>query len=177
MSILEYRTLRREEARLLGSIDRAEVIDGFYSVVAGKLELRSTRLDVTGWEDGQVEAYVARLVALFDAGGTILGAFQGPDLLGLGSLDVRPVGGDPRVSKLDMLYVSSVARNRGIGRKLTALLSEQARARGARALYVSATPTRNTVDAYLRMGAKLLDSPDPDLFLREPEDVHLLIEL
>jgi hypothetical protein len=55
------------------------------------------------------------------------------------------------------------------------LLAERARALGASGLYISATPTRNTVDAYRRMGASVLARPDPDLLAREPDDVHLLL--
>lgn len=60
---------------------------------------------------------------------------------------------------------------------LTELAASRARSLGAAALYISATPTRGTVDAYLRMGAQLLRAPDPELFAREPEDIHLCLSL
>ena len=43
--------------------------------------------------------------------------------------------------------------------------------------YVSATPSSATVDAYLRLGAELLERPDPELFAEEPEDIHLCLRL
>ncbi len=76
-----------------------------------------------------------------------------------------------------MLYVSAEYRGRRIGRSLTQMTANLARSLGAVALYISATPTRGTVDAYLRMGANLLQAPDQELFAREPEDVHLCLTL
>ena len=148
-----------------------------YHVVDGRLVLRETRDEVRGWDPAELAAYVRRIEALLDAGGVALGAWDGARLVGLGTLDVRGVGGDGAVLKLDMLYVDAGHRHRGIGRVLTQRLAAEASARGARALYVSATPTRNTVDAYLRMGARLHPSPDPELLALEPDDVHLLVDV
>ena len=79
--------------------------------------------------------------------------------------------------KLDMLYVSAGYRGRGIGRMLTEKAANLARSLGATTLYISATPTRATVDAYLRMGAQVLRVPDPASFALEPEDIHLSLPL
>jgi GNAT superfamily N-acetyltransferase len=97
--------------------------------------------------------------------------------VGLGSLDTSGVGGDRAVMKLDHLYVSAGYRGRGIGHVLTRRVRDLARSLGASRLYISATPTRATVDAYLRMGAEMLDSPDPELFALEPEDIHLALSV
>ncbi|MDN7425526.1 hypothetical protein QZM72_04135 [Burkholderia sp. AU45388] len=48
-----------------------------------------------------------------------------------------------------------------------------ARAMGAARLYVSATPSRRTIDFYLRLGFTVNPSPDPELYALEPEDIHL----
>jgi hypothetical protein len=48
-----------------------------------------------------------------------------------------------------------------------------ARADGARRLYVSATPTRATVDFYLRQGFEPLVVPNEKLFALEPDDIHM----
>jgi hypothetical protein len=49
-----------------------------------------------------------------------------------------------------------------------------AREAGANALYVSATPTENTVDFYLGRGCVLALEPDASLLAAEPHDIHLL---
>ena len=53
----------------------------------------------------------------------------------------------------------------------------RARALGARRLYVSATPSENTVGFYLRRGCRLAAEIDEALFALEPEDNHLELDL
>jgi predicted N-acetyltransferase YhbS len=132
---------------------------------------------VPGWYPDELARLIRRLEARIDSGGVVLGAWAGDAIIGLGSLDITPVGGNPRVMKLDMLHVSRSHRGRGVGHTLTTALAERARARGATALYISATPTRATVDAYRAMGALIAPEPDPDLFRLEPEDIHLLLPI
>ena len=52
-----------------------------------------------------------------------------------------------------------------------------ARELGAAFLYVSAAPTRHTVEFYLRCGARLAEDPDPELLALEPHDIHLELPL
>jgi hypothetical protein len=47
----------------------------------------------------------------------------------------------------------------------------------ARRLYISATPSENTVNFYLRQGCVLARQIDPELFELEPEDIHLEYDL
>lgn len=174
---LTFRDLRLDEFERLGEIDRGERIDGEYALVDGRLALTPCDVDVAGWYPEELTGYVARLHELSAHGGVVLGALDEATLLALGSLDAAPVGSDPAVLQLDMLYVSRPARHRRVGTQLVERLAERARALGAVALYISATPTRNTVDAYLRMGAVVLERPDPRIFALEPDDIHLLLAI
>jgi GNAT superfamily N-acetyltransferase len=162
-SIASYsvRDLDVGEFELLPTIDRAERIDVQYVVHDGELRAVECAIHVTGWAPGEVASYVARLGDLHAAGGVVLGAMVDAALVALASLDVRPVASMPTVLKLDMLFVSAPYRHRGIGRQLTSRLAERARSLGATGLCVSATPTRNTVDAYRSMGATVLTTPRP----------------
>ena len=188
MDSIVYRELEVHEAQLLGTIDRSERIDGVYRATNGVLALNETRQEIVSWtvmyETGieyvrpaGLTDLVARLQALMNSGGTAFAAWDECRLVGIGSLDASGVGGDRAVMKLDVLHVSAGYRGRGIGRTLTEMVANLARARGATALYISATPTRGTVDAYLRMGANVLEAPDPELFELEPEDIHLALSL
>ena len=49
----------------------------------------------------------------------------------------------------------------------------EARRRGAEWMYISATPSENTIGFYLRLGCRVALEPDPELFELEPEDIHL----
>jgi hypothetical protein len=48
------------------------------------------------------------------------------------------------------------------------------RARGAALLYISATPTENTIDFYRGCGAVVNPAPDAVLYAQEPDDIHML---
>jgi GNAT superfamily N-acetyltransferase len=177
MGTIVYRELQLHEAELLRSIDRSEGIDGIYRLVDGVLQLEDIRQTVTSWDGTELTAYVARLQGIIAAGGRAFGAWDGRRLVAIGSLETSGVGGDSAILNLDMLYVSAGYRGQGIGRKLTAMVANAARSLGAASLYISATPTRGTVDAYLRMGATVLGSPDPEMLALEPEDIHLSLSL
>jgi GNAT superfamily N-acetyltransferase len=177
MSQIIYRALQRNEADLLRFIDRSERIDGVYRKTGSSLLLEATLQMVAPWQRSELDDYVSRLHAVLAAGGHAHGAWDASQLVAFAALDVAGVNGEPTTLKLDLLYVSAGYRGRGIGRKLTELVAAQARSLGARTLYISATPTRGTVDAYLRMGAEVNPSPDPDLLAREPEDIHLILRL
>ena len=53
------------------------------------------------------------------------------------------------------------------------LAVEKARSLGAKKLYISATPSENTVNYYMRLGCILAAEINPELFALEPEDIHL----
>jgi GNAT superfamily N-acetyltransferase len=177
MSQITYRELRPHEADLLGTIDRSELVEGIYRRVGGELQLEAVRQRVASWAGSELDGYVSRLRTVMASGGRAHAAWHASRLVGIGSLALSGSRGVRTLFQLDMLYVSAEFRGRGIGRQLTRRVAGEARSLGATTLYISATPTRGTVDAYLRMGAELVTHPDPELFAREPEDIHLLLPL
>lgn len=54
---------------------------------------------------------------------------------------------------------------------------ELARTEGKNQVYVSATPTRGTVEFYQSLGFQLTPTPDPELLALEPEDIHMVLNL
>ena len=177
MHAVTFRELSGNEADRLREIDRSEEIDGHYVMDNGALAYQKAPVSVQGWRPDDAGAYPDRIRETLAAGGAALGAFDGQKLVGLATLDARPVGGDPAVVALDLLYVGAGYRGRGIGKQLTALVVERARQLGATAIYISASPTRNTVDAYRRMGAQVIATPDPEKLALEPDDIHLLLPI
>lgn len=73
--------------------------------------------------------------------------------------------------RLEYLYVSRPYRGRGLGAQLFEAAVAPA---STDRIVISATPTENTVDFYLRRGCVLDPSPDPAALAAEPEDVHLV---
>jgi len=109
-----------------------------------------------------VEKVTPVLLDCFDRGGTFLGVFDAQALVGMGVLENDRVGRASDQMQLAYLYVSRAYRGRGVGMQLFEAAVAFAREGGAKALYVSATPTENTVDFYLNRGCVLAPEPDQD---------------
>ena len=168
------RALTRHEIDLIWTIDRSEVHDHIYKVVEGRLILVPAYFEIPGWRPDAAEKMTPVLLDCFDRGGTFLGVFDGEALIGVGVLESARVGRASDQVQLAYLYVSRAYRGRGVGTQLFEATSPFAREAGANALYVSATPTENTVHFYLNRGCVLAPDPDPRLLAAEPEDIHLL---
>lgn len=170
---LRLRPLRRDEIERIWTLDRRERIERIYELRDGALRLRAARIDVPGWPPGTVEQQTPLLAACFDRGGAFDAAFDGDVLAGIAVVDRRPVTTRPDLLQLQFLHVGRDHRGVGLGARLFRRALERARAWGAAGLYVSATPSENTIDFYLRLGCTLVPRPDPQLFADEPEDIHL----
>lgn len=174
---VRIRSLERHEIAGLWSIDRSERIEGLYVVRDGRLLLEPHLEEVRGWPAGERERTEPVHIDCFERGGIFRGAFAGEVLVGGSVLDRRLFGPQRDRLQLEFLYVDRGHRGRRIGRILFEEAAERARALGARALYVSATPTENTIRFYQRRGCRLARAVDPALFAREPEDIHLELDL
>ncbi|TMB64216.1 MAG: GNAT family N-acetyltransferase, partial [Chloroflexi bacterium] len=77
------RELKRDELELFWTIDRREVLHNIYVMRDGEMVLTPYYFDVPGWENTNSE----KLYACFDRGGTILGMFDGDQLVGSSAVD------------------------------------------------------------------------------------------
>ena len=75
---------------------------------------------------------------------------------------------------LDLMQVSAACRGQGIGRKLFDIGKEEARKAGAKALYISACSSEETIAFYKAMGAKLTDCPIKEIAEDEPYDLQMI---
>jgi GNAT superfamily N-acetyltransferase len=171
---MEMRLLTRDEVELIWTIDRAEVHHHVYELRGSRLVRIPNYFEIPGWRPETVEKETPLLLDCFDRGGTFLGVFDAEALVGIGVLESARVGRAGDQMQLSHLYVSRAYRGRGVGMQLFEAAVSRAREAGASALYVSATPTENTVDFYLSRGCVLAPEPDPRLLAAEPDDIHLL---
>ncbi|MGD8464347.1 MAG: GNAT family N-acetyltransferase [Anaerolineae bacterium] len=171
--MITIRELERHEVPDVWTLDRSEVIDAVYYLREGRLILEAEHYDLSGWPAGEPEQSMPLLVDCFDRGGTFYGAFEGDDLVGAAILDSKFMGREHDQLQLKFLHVSHAYRNRGLGRTLFEKSVARARELGARRLYISATPSENTIRFYLGLGCVVTDEVDPDLYELEPEDIHL----
>jgi predicted N-acetyltransferase YhbS len=170
---VDMRELTRAEIADVWTIDRQEVIDALYVLENGQLVLRPQHWEIDGWPPGEREAYTPILLVCFDHGGAVTGAFEGGVLAGVVVLEGRFIGRRKDQVQLKFLHVSQSHRRQGLGRALFGHAVGQARLLGAKKLYISATPSENTIDFYRHLGCRIAEEVDPDLFALEPEDIHL----
>jgi predicted N-acetyltransferase YhbS len=171
--VITGRDILREEIKHVWNIDRSEVIENIYRLENGVLVLRPQHIDVPGWPPGEAEKYTPILLDSFDRGGWFHGLFDLAKLVGAVVVDSKRIGKRNDRLQLEFLHVSSAYRNRGFGAQLFGLAKKIARDRGARRLYISATPSENTINFYQRLGCAVAEEPDPELLELEPEDIHL----
>ncbi len=167
---MEMRLLGRDELELYWTIDRREIHHNIYVMKDGEMVLTPYYFDVKGWPDTNSE----KLYACFDRGGTFFGMFDGDQLVGSSAVDTVRRGTNGDQLELKMLHVSRDYRATGVGTTLFEAAKDVVRERGAEWMYVSATPTENTVHFYLGRGCQLAVPPDPELLALEPEDIHFI---
>lgn len=175
--MLEPRALRRDEIKDIWQIDRSERVEAVYHLVDGRLVLRPERHEASGWAPGKPERDTPILEACFDRGGWFYGFFEGQRPIGVVVLESRFIGNCEDTLQLSFLHVSNRYRDKGIGRQLFMAAAAEARRRGAKSLYVSATPSEHTINFYLGLGCRVAATPEPELFELEPEDIHLEYDL
>jgi predicted N-acetyltransferase YhbS len=175
--MIKEKLLSRNEIRNIWEIDRSEVIKGIYYLRNGKLVLEPEHYDLKGWPSDEEEKYYPILEECFDRGGWFYGLFQRNKMIGAVVLDNKFITFNNNYLQLKFLHISHNYRGKGLGRKLFELASNEARKRQAKYLYISATPSENRINFYLRLGCKIMSVPDKDLFQLEPEDIHLEYDL
>lgn len=175
MKGIELRELAPSDLERIREVDRSERVTVQYILQDGALKKQSVDWDVPRWpEDGPDDFSVRGLMKswgpILQAGGKLIGAFSGDELIGFAILKYDL---SPGVSELVALYVDSKARRRGIAKALTDEVERLATEAGANSLCVSATPSEATVDFYSSCGFVLAENPNEELTTLEPEDIQM----
>jgi len=174
--MLDTRHLAPTDLYLIGEIDRSEHVTVEYVIVGGQLTTNPVDWDVPSFDpvgigEHSVVALVEHWKPVVDRGGTLIGAFDGDQFLGLAIIEPSF---EPGLAWLAFLHVSKPARRRGVATALWTEVTQLAVKAGANSMYVSATPTGSAVGFYLSRGCTLFQEPHPLLFEQEPEDIHLI---
>jgi predicted N-acetyltransferase YhbS len=167
------RELTRSEVERVWQIDRREVIEKVYHMRDGRLTLETDFYDMQGWPPGEAKLYTPILLDCYDRSGFFCGAFDGNALAGVAILESRFVGSRKDQLQLKFLHVGRPYRRMGLGKTLFECAAQRAREMGAKKLYISATPSENTIGFYMHLGCTLAGEIDAELFALEPEDIHL----
>lgn len=177
-TMFKVQEINNNNLHKLHEIDRSEIIERIYYLIHGKLVLKDEYYNMTDFPEGELKSMIKKQAILLKNGGKVIGIFNPKDtLIGISSLENQLRGSQKNYLKMDILYVSKAFRRYGIGKKLVEIIKEKARLMGAKKLYISATPSENTINFYLKNGAQLTQELDQELFELEPKDIHLELPL
>jgi ribosomal protein S18 acetylase RimI-like enzyme len=171
-----HRWMGPEEIGRIAEIDRAEQVRIGYEVQEGELSKLHVQWDIPNFiHEGKGEHTLQEQIDFcqghLDRGGIMIGAFQGEALVGIGLLQPEIRDG---LAQLAYLHVSSGYRRLGVGSRLMEEMLKEAKNRRSERIYVSATPTESAVGFYLSHGFHPVETPIPELFDLEPEDIHMV---
>lgn len=134
--------------------------------------------DVQSWDEYHLENDPPHIHQLIQYGALCLGTYTSENqLIAVTVISNQHISDYPQAKLLAYFYVDANHQGLGIGAKLIHASMNLAKQLGAKQLYISATPSKRTVDFYLKHGAEILAQPDQKLFALEPEDIHLLYAL
>ncbi len=170
---MEIRLLNREEIEKVRNITRNELVKQVYYFGNGNLVLKDEFHDMQGWNPSELKGCIFHLYDIFDRNGNLFGAFVGNRLIGISALESKFIGQDMDQLQLYFHQVDSKYRHMGVGGKLFREVMKRAKGLGAKRLYISATPSRNTIGFYFHMGCRLVSEVNQELFCLEPQDIHL----
>ena len=165
--------LQRDDIPMIWQIDRREIVENVYHLHEGKLVLEPEYFDIQGWPPGEAELYTPILLDCYDRGGMFWGAIENDTLVGSAILESKFIGARQDTLQLKFLHVSRGYRKQGLGTTLFNMAVEEAKTLGAKKLYISATPSENTINYYMQLGCVLTNEIDPELYALEPADIHL----
>jgi ribosomal protein S18 acetylase RimI-like enzyme len=174
-----YRKMDTDEVDRIVEINRAEVIRTGFAFRDGQLHELEVTWNSPNWTENPDLEHSFRSQIDFcrdhlSRGGLMFGAFADGRLAGIGLIqpEVRP-----GMAQLAFLHVSDGHRQAGIGSEILDALTVEAQNRGARSMYVSATPSGSAVGFYLKHGFSPTTVPIAELYEREPEDIHMIRQL
>ncbi|MGG4035185.1 GNAT family N-acetyltransferase [Paenibacillus cisolokensis] len=177
MQTIVYRQMTIDDAERLQDIDRSEYIDLIYEMRGGEMCEIAAGHECPAWDADLLDRMRQRYCDELSRGGTAFGAFDGETLAGFGVLAHRFRGPEQDQLQIDLLYVSRGYRRRGIATRIMNELRRTAIGRGAKSLYISSTETRSAVSLYRSIGGRIAERVDPELFEKEPKDIHMIVEL
>jgi len=170
---LRIRDIKREEIKEVRELDRSEIVEQINYYRNGRLVLEDEYYNITKWNLEELEHIIRDLYDLYDRGGNFYGAFKNHKLIGIIALETKFIGSNNDQLQVVFLHVAHDYRDKGLGSNLMNLVTKRAKNMGAKKLYISATPSKHTVDFYMGLGCKLASEINPELFKLEPEDIHL----
>lgn len=125
------------------------------------------------WNEEKKAQVIESLQNCVSKGGIVTGAFIDDKLIGFANVESEFFGRNSEYLELPYIHVSNEYRNCGIGKKLFNLCCKEAKAKGAKKLYIAAHPAEETQDFYRAMGCVLALEINEKIYKLEPLDIQL----
>ncbi|NLX37160.1 MAG: GNAT family N-acetyltransferase [Chloroflexi bacterium] len=177
MDEIAYRVLDASWHPRIAALDRSETVSAEYALRDGELVADERIIQIPQWSGEWLESTLQMIGGHLDDGAILYGASAGDELVGVAEVGTRLRGSQHDTIQLCFLLVDRAYRRRGIAAQLMAQCMAAARERGARYLYISATPLSSALAFYHGQGARLAHEVDAELMALEPLDIHLEIPL
>jgi GNAT superfamily N-acetyltransferase len=174
-----YKWLDQSDLDLISEIDRSENITKSYLQRGRDLTIQDVDWQVPNWlTNGEGNHSLEHVISFCSGhlrrGAVMLGAFTDERLVGVGLLQPNL---RPSTAQIAFLHVSRLNRRFGIASRILKDLIKNTYEKGAKQIYVSATPTESAVGFYLHNGFRPTDKSLPELLSLEPEDIHMVKRL
>ena len=169
--MITFRKMESSEVHRISEIDRTEHITQYYKLKDAFLEVADVDWRVDPWDSAEK---IREWIPVADGYENMWGAFSKERLVGFAVYRSHLTD---NMAQFAILHVSDGFRKMGIGQKLSEKVLAKARAEGRKKIYVTSTPTKTTVDFYLKLGFKLAEKVNKELFELEPDDIHMIMQL
>lgn len=173
--MIHIRWMGPDEVERIRELDVSEEGDVVYKWVDGEVVAEPEKWARRRWSDEECTRRISSIRDDLTNGGVVMiGAFYGDLLVGVATSRACL---SPGMSELAGLWVSCTHRRRGVATRLVAEVERLARETGSVSLYVSATPSRSAVGFYRSRGFRPTLDVNRELYEREPEDIHMVLEV
>jgi len=113
------------------------------------------------------------LPSIIRDGGVVIGAFDGEKMVGFAAVQGKPIGAKKQYLQLASLQVSNEYRGKGIGKTLFGMCVCAIKKLDVPKMYISAHSSEESQAFYRAVGCVLAEELIPELYAKEPFDVHL----
>lgn len=169
--MITIRRMDSSEVSRISEIDRTEHITQDYKLKDGALEIVDVDWRIGQWDS---ENKIKEWIPIAEGYQNMWGAFDKEKLVGFAVY--RSCLTDD-MAQFAILHISQGYRKMGIGKKLSEKVLKKAKTDGKKRIYVTSTPTKATVDFYHKLGFKLAEQVNEELYDLEPDDIHMILEL
>lgn len=174
---LVYRKLSLEECECIKEIDPSQYIEKAWREIEGKRKLVEINYQDDDWPNGY-EYHISHLRETILNGGSAIGAFNLDNkLLGFATVNPQVFGEKYKYVLLDQLFITLDCRNKGIGKKLFMLSTDEARKWGVDKIYICAGSAEETIAFYFKLGCKEVEEINKELYEIDRRDYQLEFSL